>query len=166
MQNSVAPVAAVSRAASTSDGMSSRTARTGVSKRPDWRAEVAVLGAAAGLDRHDPLDLDLRPAVAHADLVRELQRVVDELVRQPEDFEGLRLVEADAPLEDLLAGDVEDHAGISMGVNCPSGMRPRTGAISREVLKVAFCRQVGVAWPGADHDAEAGEAAALGSPRP
>ena len=35
MQNSVAPVAAVSRAASTSDGMSSRTARTGVSKRPD-----------------------------------------------------------------------------------------------------------------------------------
>ena len=36
MQNSVAPVAAVCRAASTSDGMSSRAARTGVSKRPDW----------------------------------------------------------------------------------------------------------------------------------
>ena len=36
MQNSVAPVAAVSRAASTRLGMSSRTARTGVSKRPDW----------------------------------------------------------------------------------------------------------------------------------
>ena len=35
MQNSVAPVAAVSRAAWTSDGMSSRAARTVVSKRPD-----------------------------------------------------------------------------------------------------------------------------------
>ncbi len=35
MQNSVAPVAAVSRAASTSEGMSSFAARTGVSNRPD-----------------------------------------------------------------------------------------------------------------------------------
>ena len=36
MQNSVAPVAAVSTAARTSEGMSSHAARTGVGKRPDW----------------------------------------------------------------------------------------------------------------------------------
>jgi hypothetical protein len=36
MQNSVAPVAAVCRAASTSAGMSSQTARTGEVNRPDW----------------------------------------------------------------------------------------------------------------------------------
>ena len=35
MQNSVAPVAAVSRAALTSDGMSSQAERTGESNRPD-----------------------------------------------------------------------------------------------------------------------------------
>ena len=45
MQNSVAPVAAVSRAASTSDGMSSRTARTGVSNRPDWRRSGSPPGS-------------------------------------------------------------------------------------------------------------------------
>ena len=36
MQNSVAPVAAVSFAALTSSGMSSQTPRTGESNRPDW----------------------------------------------------------------------------------------------------------------------------------
>ena len=36
MQNSVAPVAAVCFAASTSAGMSSQTARTGEVNRPDW----------------------------------------------------------------------------------------------------------------------------------
>ena len=95
---------------------------------------MAVLGAAAGLDRDDPLDLHLRPAVAHPDLVGELERVVDALVGQLEHLERLRLVEADAPLEDLLTGDVEDHAGISSsGGLPPSGSLPRTGrdAIAR-----------------------------------
>ena len=96
---------------------------------PGLAAEVAVLGAAAGLDRDDPLDLHLRPAVAHPHLVGELERVVDALVRQPEDLEHLRLVEADAPLEDLLTGDVEDHAGISSRGVWPSGSLPRTGAM-------------------------------------
>ena len=36
MQNSVAPVAAVCWAASTSGGMSSQTARTGEENSPDW----------------------------------------------------------------------------------------------------------------------------------
>ena len=117
MQNSVAPVAAVSRAASTErrDVEPHRAHRR--LEAPGLAAEVAVLGAAAGLDRDDPLDLHLRPAPAHPDLVGELERVVDALVRELEDLERLRLVEADAPLEDLLTGDVEDHAGISMVVS-------------------------------------------------
>src|SRR3954447_1584060 len=96
---------------------------------PRLRAEVAVLGASAGLDRDDPLDLHLRSAPAHPDLVGELERVIHPLVGELEDLQRLRLVEAYAPLEDLLTGDVEDHAGISMVVNSPSGMRPSTGAI-------------------------------------
>ena len=38
-------------------------------------AEVAVLGAAAGLERHDALDLDLGPAPLHPHLVREREQV-------------------------------------------------------------------------------------------
>src|SRR6185503_16080209 len=86
--------------------------------------------AAAGLDRDDALDLHLRSAVAHPHLVGELQRVVDPLVGQLEDLQRLRLVEADAPLEDLLTGDVEDHAGISSLRSLPpAGSLPRTGAM-------------------------------------
>src|SRR6201999_2919235 len=91
-------------------------------------AEVAVLRASARLNGDDALDLDLRPAPAHADVVGELEHVVHALVGQPQDLERLRLVEADAPLQNLLTGDVENHAGISMVVNSPSGSRPRTGA--------------------------------------
>ena len=109
MQNSVAPVAAVWRAASTSDGMSSQTARTGEANTPDWRAEVAVLRAAAGLDRDDALDLDVGSAPAHADLVRELQGGRQVLVGQGQHLEDARLVEADAVVEDLGAGAVEDR---------------------------------------------------------
>ena len=81
-QNSVAPVAAVCRAASTSAGMSSRTARTGRLEAARLRAEVAVLGAAAGLDRDDPLDLDGRAAPSHPHLMSQLQRLRHPLVGQ------------------------------------------------------------------------------------
>ena len=92
----------------------------------------------------------------------ERERVVDGLVRELEDLERLRLVEADAPFEDLLAGDVEDHAGSSrVGCSTPSGSFPRTGAIFVEVVEVAPRGQVRLARPGSDHNPEAGEAAAL-----
>ena len=71
-------------------------------------AEVAVLGAAAGLQRDDPLDLDLRPAPAHPHLVGELQEGVQRLVRQLQHVEDLLLRQPFTPLEDLVAGDVED----------------------------------------------------------
>src|SRR5262249_37706601 len=67
--------------------------------RPDGRleaprlaAEVAVLRAPARLDGDDALDLDLRSAPAHADLVGELQRIVGALVGELQDLQGLRLV--------------------------------------------------------------------------
>ena len=59
MQNSVAPVAAVCTAASTRLRMSSHAAHRG-GKSPDCE-QVTVRRAAAGLHRHDPLDLDVRP---------------------------------------------------------------------------------------------------------
>ena len=70
MQNSDAPRAAVSRAAvedlvgiEEGGGLDRGVEPGGL------RAEVAVLGAAAGLGRQDPLDLDLGPAPGQADLV-------------------------------------------------------------------------------------------------
>ena len=60
MQNSLAPVAAVCLAArdQLGDVEPDRAHRRG--ELPRLRAEVAVLGAAAGLERHDALDLDAR----------------------------------------------------------------------------------------------------------
>ena len=106
MQNSVAPVLAVCLAASTSDGMSSHAERTGEVEQAGLRAEVAVLGAAAGLQRDDALDLDLGAAPAHPHLVGEREQLVERgaVVGQPQHLEHLRLVEADAPLEHLRPG--------------------------------------------------------------
>ena len=84
---------------------------------PGLRAEVAVLGAAARLQRDDALDLDLRAAPAHPDLVRQLQQGGQRLVGQPQDLDQLLLVEASTLLEHLGAGDGQDlrsdvgHAG-------------------------------------------------------
>ena len=82
MQNSVAPVSAVCLAASTSDGMSSQADADGGGEQAGLRAEVAVLGAAAGLERDDALDLDLRAAPAHPHLVREREQLGEAVVGQ------------------------------------------------------------------------------------
>ena len=66
MQNSVAPVAAVSTAALTSDGMSSQAARTGEGNRPDCEQKWQSSGQPPVLTRDDALDLDLGAAPAHA----------------------------------------------------------------------------------------------------
>ena len=70
---------------------------------PALAAEVAVLGAAAGLERDDALDLDLGPAPLHAYVVRELEQVGQQLVGRGEHGEDLLLAEPLAALEDLLA---------------------------------------------------------------
>ncbi len=70
MQNSEAPRAAVSRAAARTSSVSRKgVALTGRVEARGLRAEVAVLGAAAGLGGQDALDLDLGPAPGQPDLV-------------------------------------------------------------------------------------------------
>ena len=54
------------------------------------RAEVAVLGTAAGLQRDDALDLDLGAAPAHPHVVRELQQRRQVLVGQAQHLEDRR----------------------------------------------------------------------------
>jgi len=69
---------------------------------PDW--EQAVLGAAAGFQADDALDLDLGAAPAHPDLVREGEQLVQLLVGQPEHGKQLLRGQSLAPLEHLLTG--------------------------------------------------------------
>ena len=96
MQNSVAPVAAVCsrRLDQRRDVQPDRAHRRG--EQAGLRAEVAVLRAAAGLQRDDALDLDLGAAPAHPHLVGELR------ARRAASSSGSRstsstgLVEADA----------------------------------------------------------------------
>ena len=113
MQNSVAPVAAVCFAASTSAGMSSQTARTGRGEEAGLGAEVAILRAAAGLERHDPLDLNLGAAPAHPHLVRGLQGGRDLVVRQVQDGQHAGRVQPGAGLDD--SGHCLSQIGVGEG---------------------------------------------------
>ena len=72
------------------------------------RAEVAVLRAAPGLERDDPLDLDARPLVLHPHLVRQRQQVREPVVPGAQDLDDLRLRQRLTALEHLCPGDVED----------------------------------------------------------
>ncbi len=68
----------------------------------------AVLGAAAGLQRHDALDLDLRAAPRHPDLVSQLQQLRQIVVGQAQHLKDLGLVKAGTVCEHPGAGTVED----------------------------------------------------------
>ena len=57
----------------------------GGGEQPGLRAEVAILGAAAGLDRDDAFHLHLRAAPAHAHAVGEVEELRDALVGQLQD---------------------------------------------------------------------------------
>jgi hypothetical protein len=72
--------------------------------------EVAVLRAAAGLQRDDALDLNLGPAPAGPHLVGELERLGHILVGQAEHLEDAGGVEADTVGEDLRTGAIK-HGG-------------------------------------------------------
>ena len=69
---------------------------------------MAVLGAAAGLEADDALDLDLGAAPAHPDLVGERQQVVEPVVGQLQDGQHLVLVQALTAFEHLLASLDQD----------------------------------------------------------
>ena len=90
--------------------------------RPDWRAEMAVLRAAAGLHRHDALDLHLRAAPAHPHRMRERERLVQPVIGQAQAAENLAGVEPGAAAEDLAAGLVQDvvcHARLLVAGRAP-----------------------------------------------
>ncbi len=107
MQNSVAPDLAVCLAASTRLGMSSQRAAHRGREQPRLRAEVAVLGAAAGLEADDALDLDLGAAPAHPHLVGQRQQLLEPVVGQLQHLQDLVLVEPVAALEHLLPGQTQ-----------------------------------------------------------
>src|SRR5690606_38238961 len=90
------------------------------------RAEVTVLGAAAGLDRHDALDLDLRPAPAHPHFVGELQQLGQPLVGQAQYLHQLILGKGLAAFEHLLARDGQ-HVGSSRSGHTNSSSTPGHG---------------------------------------
>ena len=69
---------------------------------------MAVLGAAAGLERHDALDLDARALVLHPHLVGQRQQVLQPVVAGAQHLDDLRVRQRHPALEHLLARDVED----------------------------------------------------------
>jgi hypothetical protein len=71
---------------------------------------VAVLGAAAGLERDDPLDLDLLAAPLHPDVVREREQFRQLVVRSAEDLDQLLLAQPGALLQNLRTCHVQDLA--------------------------------------------------------
>ena len=72
-------------------------------EKPRLRTEVAVLGAAAGLEADDALDLDVGSAPRHPDLVGKRQQFVEPVVGQLQHLQRLILVEAFAALQYLVA---------------------------------------------------------------
>ena len=110
MQNSVAPVAAVSTQIAPAPDV--EPPAHGRVEQPGLRAEVAVLGAAAGLDRDDALDLDIRAAPAHTYLVGELEQLGDVVVGKREDVQHLVLVKASTVLEHLGTSGREEVGGV------------------------------------------------------
>ena len=72
------------------------------------RAEMTVLGAAPGLDRDDPLNLDLGTAPPHPHLVGERECLGHAVVRQLEHGQDLLPAEPKAARQDLPARLVED----------------------------------------------------------
>ncbi|MCE3244734.1 MAG: hypothetical protein K0S72_857 [Arthrobacter sp.] len=69
---------------------------------------VAVLGAAAGLDRDDALHLDVLAAVLQAHFVCQLEGGGKRLIGKPENVHELAFAQPDALLKDLLPGGLEN----------------------------------------------------------
>jgi hypothetical protein len=87
---------------------------------------VAVLGAAAGLERHDALDLDLGTAPLHPHVVRQLEQLRQMLVGQAQNLQDAFLIEAGSAVEHLGTGPIEDlwHG---TDPNKPSVVSPSVG---------------------------------------
>ncbi len=128
MQNSVAPVAAVCLAASTSEGMSSQAARTGEENRPDCEQKWQSSGQPPVLSDTMPSTSTSGPHQRIRTSWASASSVGHRVVGKPQHLEHLRLVEPLASLEHLGACVGEDvvrrpdggvgrcgHAGPSRG---------------------------------------------------
>ena len=103
MQNSVAPVlGGLLGGLHQARDVQPRTAH-GRREESRLRTEVTVLGAAAGFEADDALDLDVGAAPFHPDLVGEFQKFVELVVGQLQHLQCLLLVEALAALQHLPA---------------------------------------------------------------
>src|SRR5439155_15514512 len=71
--------------------------------------------AAAGLERDDPLHLDLVAAPAHPHLVGKIQQLVHPLIRKPQRLQRLVFTQTDAVLEHLTTGGRENVHGSPYG---------------------------------------------------
>ena len=119
MQNSVAPVAAVCFGGldQRGDVQPDRAHRRG--ELPGLRAEVAVLRAAAGLQRDDALDLDLGAAPPHPHLVGEREQVRQPVVAGAQHLEDLLLGQPLAAVEHLLARASRMSVSVASAVMAP-----------------------------------------------
>ena len=118
MQNSVAPVAAVCLAASTSDGMSSQTARTGEVNSPDCEQKWQSSGQPPVLSETMPSTSTSGPHQRIRTSWASCERGRQLLVGQPQHLEDAGLVEADPGRQHLGAGPVKDlwHGRTLQGV--------------------------------------------------
>ncbi|SHT41752.1 Uncharacterised protein [Mycobacteroides abscessus subsp. abscessus] len=89
---------------------------------------MAVLGATAGLQADDALNLDLRAAPAHAHLVSEREQLFQAIVRKLQDSQHLLLRQAHALFQDLLTGDCQ-YVGVRRG--CQLGCLSHAGLLTR-----------------------------------
>ena len=134
---------------------------------PGLRAEVAVLRAAAGLQAHDALDLDVGPAPAHAHLVGERERVVDALVGQAQHLAASAPRRGPSPRSSTCSRAMSRMSVISvlrrdpssarrrrrrLQLGAPSGTRPRTGRRCTRAgpRRLQRCGEVRVRGPRAD----------------
>ena len=89
-------------------GMFSHTARTGEVNWPDWEQKWQSSGQPPVLRRDDALDLDLRTAVGHPHLVRQLQQLGEPLVGQPQHLDQVVVRRAPPRVQRLAAGPFQD----------------------------------------------------------
>ena len=110
---------------------------------PGLRAKVAVLGATARLDRHDPFDFHRGAAPPHPYLVGKGQRVRQEILGQLEHGQRLGLVERHPVLEHLLASygeDVVHRLGPVIAAHSYRlGSRTPTGPLVVGLVGVGIC---------------------------